>query len=94
MELQKHYKQNELFNWAAKIAARYMGENNAEEYGRRNSTEGEVLVRIRPSKIVVEKIFLLVQNSRNAAKLKLCVDNRQSSSRKLLLQKMTLKKYL
>jgi hypothetical protein len=32
-----------------------MGENNAEEYGRRNSTEGEVLVRIIPTKIIAEK---------------------------------------
>jgi PPOX class probable F420-dependent enzyme len=51
----EHYKQNDLFDWAAKIAARYMGENNAEEYGRRNSTEGEVLVRIIPTKIIAEK---------------------------------------
>jgi PPOX class probable F420-dependent enzyme len=49
------YKQNDLFNWAAKIAARYTGENNTEEYGRRNSTEGEVLVRIIPTKLIAEK---------------------------------------
>jgi len=41
----------ELYHWAARIAARYMGEAEAEAYGKRNSGEGEVLVRITPSKI-------------------------------------------
>jgi PPOX class probable F420-dependent enzyme len=50
-----YYKQKELFKWAAKIARRYMGRENAEAYGIRNSTEGEVLVRIRPTKIFAEK---------------------------------------
>src|ERR671925_74072 len=47
-----HYKQNELFKWATKIAERYMGKDNAEAYGRRNITQGEVLVRIKPTKII------------------------------------------
>jgi hypothetical protein len=50
-----HLKQNELFKWATKIARRYMGKNNAEVYGKRNSTEGAVLVRIKPTKIIAEK---------------------------------------
>jgi PPOX class probable F420-dependent enzyme len=50
-----YYKQKELFRWATKIARRYMGKENAEAYGRRNSTEGEVFVRIRPTKILAEK---------------------------------------
>lgn len=50
-----HYKHNELFKWAAKIAERYMGKDNAEAYDNRNSGEGEVLVRIRPTKIIAEK---------------------------------------
>jgi PPOX class probable F420-dependent enzyme len=50
-----HYKQNELFKLATKIAQRYMGKDNAEDYGRRNSTEGEVLVRITPTRIIAEK---------------------------------------
>jgi len=50
-----HYKQKELFKWATKIAQRYMGKDNAEAYGRRNSTEGEVLVRIKPTRIIAEK---------------------------------------
>jgi len=42
----------ELYHWAARIAGRYMGESEAEAYGRRNSGEGEVLVRVTPSKII------------------------------------------
>ena len=51
----QHYKHNELLKWATKIAQRYMGKNNAEAYGKRNSTEGEVLVRINPTRIIAEK---------------------------------------
>jgi PPOX class probable F420-dependent enzyme len=50
-----HYKQNELLKWATKIAQRYMGKDNAEAYGRRNSVEGEVLVQIKPIRIIAEK---------------------------------------
>jgi PPOX class probable F420-dependent enzyme len=50
-----HYKQDELFRLASKIAQRYMGKDNAEDYGRRNSTEGEVLVRIKPTRMIAEK---------------------------------------
>ena len=50
-----HYKQSELLRFATKIAERYMGKENAELYGKRNSTEGEVLVRIKPTRIIAEK---------------------------------------
>lgn len=50
-----HCKQSELFRFATKIAQRYMGKENSELYGRRNSTEGEVLVRIKPTRIIAEK---------------------------------------
>jgi PPOX class probable F420-dependent enzyme len=50
-----HSKQNELLKWATKIAQRYMGKSNAEAYGRRNSGEGEVLVRVKPTRIIAEK---------------------------------------
>ena len=50
-----HFEHNELFKFATKIAQRYMGKENAELYGRRNSTEGEVLVRIKPLRIIAEK---------------------------------------
>src|SRR5215208_502520 len=43
------YKQKEVLKWATKIAERYMGKSNAEAYGKRNSEEGLVLVRIKPA---------------------------------------------
>jgi len=49
------YKQKEVLKWATKIAERYMGKKNAEAYGRRNSGEGAVLVRIKPTRIIAEK---------------------------------------
>jgi PPOX class probable F420-dependent enzyme len=48
-------KKNELLKWATRIAERYMGKNKAEEYGRFNSGENAVLVRIKPTKIIAEK---------------------------------------
>ena len=48
-------KKSELLKWATKIAERYMGRDKAEEYGRVNSGEGSVLVRIKPRKIIAEK---------------------------------------
>jgi PPOX class probable F420-dependent enzyme len=38
--------------WATRIAARYMGEDQAEAYGTRNAVPGELLVRVHPTKIV------------------------------------------
>jgi hypothetical protein len=38
-----------------KIAERYMGKKNGKAYGRRNSGEGAVLVKINPTKIIAEK---------------------------------------
>jgi PPOX class probable F420-dependent enzyme len=49
------YKQKEVLRWATKIAQRYMGKDNAEAYGKRNSEEGLVLVRIKPRRILAEK---------------------------------------
>ncbi|HET7481203.1 MAG TPA: PPOX class F420-dependent oxidoreductase [Rubrobacteraceae bacterium] len=41
--------------WATRIAGRYMGEGLAESYGRRNAVPGELLVRVRPSRVVAQK---------------------------------------
>jgi PPOX class probable F420-dependent enzyme len=43
-----------LLHWATRIAARYVGEEQAEAFGRRNAVEGELLVRITPTKVVAE----------------------------------------
>lgn len=50
-----HYSQTTLFKWATKIAERYMGKDRAEAYGKRNSGEDEVVIRIEPTKILAEK---------------------------------------
>ena len=49
------YRQKEVLKWATKIAERYMGKRNAKLYGRTNSGEGTVLVRIKPTRILAEK---------------------------------------
>lgn len=41
--------------WATRIAGRYMGEGLAEDYGRRNGVEGELLLRVRPTNVVARK---------------------------------------
>ena len=46
---------DELLRWATKIAERYMGRNDAEVYGKRNSSKGELLIRIKPTKIFGQK---------------------------------------
>ena len=45
----------EIFKWAKIIAARYMGNDKAEEYGKRNSSEGELLIKIKPTKVIGQK---------------------------------------
>jgi hypothetical protein len=42
----------ELRHWATRIAARYMGEDRAEEYGARNGVPGELLVRVPVDQVV------------------------------------------
>ena len=46
---------DEQLKWATKIAERYMGKDNAERYGKRNAGEGELLVRVKPTKIIAQK---------------------------------------
>jgi PPOX class probable F420-dependent enzyme len=43
---------DELLVWATQIGARYMGDERAEEFGRRNAVPEELLVRVTPTKIV------------------------------------------
>jgi PPOX class probable F420-dependent enzyme len=43
---------DEVRRWATVIAARYMGEDRAGEFGRRNGVPGELLVRLVPDRIV------------------------------------------
>jgi len=41
-----------LRHWATRIGGRYMGEHRADEFGTRNGVPGELLVRIRPTKVI------------------------------------------
>lgn len=41
--------------WATEIGGRYMGADRAEEFGERNGVEGELLIRVRPGKIIAKK---------------------------------------
>ncbi|MGH3566149.1 MAG: PPOX class F420-dependent oxidoreductase [Pseudonocardia sp.] len=45
---------DELVRSATAIGARYMGADRAEEFGRRNGAPGELLVRVRPTKVVAD----------------------------------------
>ena len=42
----------ELLRTATAIAARYVGPEHAEEFGRRNGVPGELVVRLRPTKVL------------------------------------------
>lgn len=45
----------ELLRMATAIGGRYMGQDRAEEFGKRNGVPGEVLVRVRVTKVIAEK---------------------------------------
>ena len=42
---------DDLLYWATRIAARYMGAEQAEAYGRRNAVPPEMVVRVTPTKV-------------------------------------------
>jgi PPOX class probable F420-dependent enzyme len=46
---------DEMLYWATRVGGRYMGEHNAEVFGKRNAAPGEVLVRIKPTKVIAYK---------------------------------------
>jgi len=43
---------DDLVRWATVIGGRYMGDDRAEEFGRRNGVPGELLVRVTPTKVL------------------------------------------
>ena len=43
---------DEMLPFATRIAARYMGEERAEQFGRRNAVVGELLVRLRADHVL------------------------------------------
>ena len=42
----------EMLRWSTSIGGRYMGEEQAEAFGRRNAVPGELLVRVTPKKVL------------------------------------------
>jgi PPOX class probable F420-dependent enzyme len=46
---------DELRTWAARIGGRYMGADRAAEFGRRNGVPGELLVRLRPDRVIAAR---------------------------------------
>ena len=42
----------EVLDIATRTGARYMGADRANEFGRRNAVPGEVVVRVRPTKVI------------------------------------------
>ena len=46
------YDVDEMLPWSTRIGARYMGAEQAEAFGRRNAVPGELLVRLRPTRVV------------------------------------------
>jgi PPOX class probable F420-dependent enzyme len=42
----------DLLEWTTRIAARYMGPEQAGAFGRRNAVDTELLVRVQPERIV------------------------------------------
>jgi PPOX class probable F420-dependent enzyme len=46
---------DDLLYWATRIGGRYMGEERAEEYGRRNSVPPELVVRVKVERVVAAK---------------------------------------
>ena len=45
----------EMLVWATRIGGRYMGADRAEEFGRRNAVETELLVMVTPTRIISHK---------------------------------------
>lgn len=45
----------ELRHWATRLGGRYMGPDQAEALGQRNSVPGELLIRVTPTYIIARK---------------------------------------
>lgn len=43
---------DEVLDIATRTGGRYMGADRAEEYGRRNGVPGELVVRVKPTKVI------------------------------------------
>lgn len=48
---------NDFIHLMREISARYVGSEKADGYAKRNTTEGAVLYRLKPRRIVSEKVI-------------------------------------
>lgn len=46
---------DELLHWATETARRYMGDDLADQYGRRNAVPPEMVVRVTPTRIIAQR---------------------------------------
>ncbi len=44
----------QLLYWATETCRRYVGDDLADQYGRRNGVPGELVVRVRPTRLIGE----------------------------------------
>ncbi len=47
--------QDEFVKISTEIARRYVGDEQAGEYGKRNAVPGELLIRVKPTKVITAK---------------------------------------
>jgi PPOX class probable F420-dependent enzyme len=47
-------EESDLLEWTTRIAERYVGAEQADAYGRRNAVPTEMLVRVRPERVIAE----------------------------------------
>ena len=45
---------DELLRFATEIGGRYMGADKADEFGRRNAVPGELVMRLRPERVIAQ----------------------------------------
>ncbi|MEC3976681.1 PPOX class F420-dependent oxidoreductase [Amycolatopsis sp. H20-H5] len=51
-EASLHHDLDEMRDWATRLGGRYMGAEQAEDYGKRNADPGESLVRAKITRVV------------------------------------------
>ncbi|WP_196777426.1 PPOX class F420-dependent oxidoreductase [Candidatus Nitrosocosmicus hydrocola] len=55
VDIDRSPNEEELLKFTTRIAERYMGNENAARFGKRNAVPGELIIRVRPTKIIAQK---------------------------------------
>jgi len=61
----------ELLRTATALGARYMGHERAAEYGKRNAVPGELIVRLRPTKVIAVFAVLAISTEYSTGMIRL-----------------------